>query len=85
MDTVHIDHVGPFPKSKSGYSYLLTLIDSFTKYIIAKPCRTLGSAECIKNLHEIFGTYLGYPKRIISDNNLAFTSRYFKELELRAK
>jgi hypothetical protein len=40
MHTVHIDHVGPFPKSKAGNSYLLTLIDAFTKYIVVKPTRT---------------------------------------------
>lgn len=79
MHTVHIDFVGPFPKSRSGFSYILTLIDSFTKFVVAKPSRTLGSAECLRNLREIFGGFLGYPKRIVSDNGLAFTSRYFKE------
>lgn len=79
MDTVHIDHVGPFPKSKSGCAYVLTMVDSFTKFVVAKPSKTLKSAECIKHLRAIFGEYLGYPKRIISDNGLAFTSRYFKD------
>ncbi|KAJ3632046.1 hypothetical protein MTP99_013143 [Tenebrio molitor] len=79
MDTVHIDHVGPFPKSRAGNSYVLTIIDSFTKYLVVKPTKTLGSAECIQILREVFGTFLGYPRRIISDNGLAFGSRYFKE------
>jgi hypothetical protein len=76
MDTVHIDHVGPFPKSRAGNSYVLTIIDSFTKYLVVKPTKTLGSAECIKILRDVFGTFLGYPRRIISDNGLAFGSRY---------
>lgn len=79
METVHIDHVGPFPKTKTGFAYILTIVDSFTKYLVARPSKTLGSAECIKNLREIFSEYLGYPRRIVSDNGLAFTSRYFKE------
>jgi transposase InsO family protein len=79
MDTVHIDHVGPFPKSRAGNSYVLTIIDSFTKYLVVKATKTLGSAECIQILREVFGTFLGYPRRIISDNGLAFGSRYFKE------
>lgn len=79
MHTVHIDHIGPYVKSKSGYSYVLTMVDSFTKFMIAKPSRTLGSAECIKILHEVFCGFLGYPKRIISDNGLAFSSRHFAE------
>jgi transposase InsO family protein len=79
MHTVHIDHVGPFPKSKAGNSYLLTLIDAFTKYIVVKPTRTLGSTECLRCLREIFGTFLGYPRRIISDKGTAFSSTHFKE------
>ena len=78
MHTVHIDHLGPFAKSKNGNMYLLVVIDSFTKYIIAKPVRTLSSNETIKCLREIFGMFMGYPKRIISDHGLAFSSRHFK-------
>lgn len=79
MHTVHIDHVGPYPKSKSGFSYILTMVDSFTKYMVARPTRTLGSAECLKNLRAIFGEFFGYPNRLISDNGKAFTSKNFTD------
>ncbi|KAJ8932980.1 hypothetical protein NQ318_011197 [Aromia moschata] len=67
FDTVHIDHLGP---------YLLVVIDAFTKYTLAKPTKTLSSAEAIENLRWIFGEF-GYPRRIISDQGLAFTSKAF--------
>ncbi|GJQ73143.1 hypothetical protein Trydic_g1770 [Trypoxylus dichotomus] len=66
---VHIDHVGPF-------SYILVLVDAFTKFTLAKPTRILGSAEAIIKLREVFSEY-GYPRRIISDRGLAFTSKAF--------
>ncbi|CAK1597720.1 unnamed protein product [Parnassius mnemosyne] len=78
MHTVHIDHMGPFPKSTKGNQYILVIIDSFTKFIAVKPTRSTRSVETVLVLREIFAI-LGYPNRIISDRGLSFTSRYFKE------
>jgi hypothetical protein len=36
---VHIDLMGPFVKSHDGYSFILTVLCSFTKYLIAVPLR----------------------------------------------
>lgn len=38
------------------------VIDAFTKFIIAKPTRTLSSVETIEHLRWIFGEF-GYPRR----------------------
>ncbi|KAJ8967975.1 hypothetical protein NQ317_000799 [Molorchus minor] len=76
FDTVHVDHLGPFVKSARRHSYILMVIDAFTKFTIAKPTRTLSSVEVIEQLRWIFGEF-GYPRRIISDQGLAFTSRAF--------
>lgn len=78
MHTIHIDHAGPFCRSKKGFSYLFVIVDSFTKYVWAKPCKTTKSIEVIEKLNEIFGMF-GYPTRIISDSGSAFTSKSFKK------
>ena len=83
MHTVHIDHLGPFEKSSMKNSYLLVLVDSFSKFVIVRPVKTLSSVETIKNLREIFCMFAGIPKRVISDNGLAFTSKRFKEFALK--
>ena len=76
FDTIHIDHLGPFMKSRRGFTYLLMIVDGFTKFTLAKATKTLGSAETIQRLREVFGEY-GYPRRIISDRGLAFSSKAF--------
>lgn len=76
FDTVHIDHLGPFRRSVNKNSYLLVLVDGFTKFVVAKPTRTLETKEMVAKLKEIFGEF-GYPRRIISDRGLAFTSQEF--------
>jgi transposase InsO family protein len=78
FDTVHIDHVGPFVRSNKGYAYLLVLVDGFTKFVLVKATKSLRSTETISRLRELFGEF-GYPRRIISDRGLAFTSQAFQE------
>ncbi|KXZ75922.1 hypothetical protein TcasGA2_TC031710 [Tribolium castaneum] len=76
LDTVHVDHLGPFMRSSKGNSYLLMAIDGFTKFVWAKPTRTLRSTEAIEKLRDIFGVF-GYPRRVITDRGLAFQSKAF--------
>lgn len=78
LHTIHIDHLGPFCRSVSGFSYLFVVVDSFTKFVWALPTKTTKTIEVEEKLSEIF-SYFGYPKRVISDSGTAFTSKRFKE------
>lgn len=75
--TLHIDHLGPFVRSKRGNSYLLVIVDSFTKFVFIKPVRNTKSLTTIKVLEDIFYTFRN-PDRIISDRGTSFTSHTFK-------
>lgn len=78
MHTLHADHLGPFIKTRKGHTYVLVVIDSFTKFVFAKAAKNCSSVESIRLLKEIF-TQFGNPIRIITDRGKAFTSRYFKQ------
>ena len=78
FDTVYIDHVGPFVQRVKGNACVLVLIGGFTKFVLARALRSLRSSEAVVRLRKIFSEY-GYPRRIISDRGLAFTSRVFKD------
>lgn len=78
MRMIHVDHLGPFCKTKKGHQYMLVITDSFSKFVIAEPTRTVNSVETIKLLKKIFGLF-GYPDRVVTDHGKAFTSRYFKK------
>lgn len=64
LHTIHIVHVGSFCKSRRGHSYLFVIVDSFTKFVWAKPCKTARACEVIDKLRELFSMF-GYPKIII--------------------
>lgn len=82
MDTLHIDHLGPFPKSSKRNQYILVITCSFSKFVIARATRTLSSAETIHILHDVFSLF-GFPSTIVSDRGLAFCSRYFKNFAVK--
>lgn len=75
--TIHMDHLGPFIKSKRGNNYILGVIDAFSKFIFIKGVRNTKSKTTIKALEEIFSVF-GHPKVIISDQGSSFTSGEFK-------
>jgi hypothetical protein len=35
MEQISMDVVGPLPRSNSGYKYILTVVDHFTRYDVA--------------------------------------------------
>lgn len=68
-----IDVVGPLPKSKSGYKYLLTMLCPATKFPEAVPLRELNSSEIVDALLATFSR-IGFPNEIQADQGTVFTS-----------
>lgn len=75
---LHLDHLGPFVRSKARNSYILTIVDGFTKYLFAKPVKDTKTKSVIKALESLFADF-AVPRRIITDRGTAFTSAQFKE------
>lgn len=78
FDTIHVDHVGPFVRSKRGNMHILVMIDAYTRYIYLKPVRSTKSQISIRALKEYFSIF-GVPRRLISDRGSSFTSSAFKK------
>lgn len=74
-----IDCVGPLPTSKSGCSYLLTIMCQATRYPAAYPLRNITTKSVLKALIDFISIF-GIPKIIQSDQGTNFTSRVFKEV-----
>jgi len=64
---------GPIP-SKTGNNYILSIIDEFSRFPFAIPCRDLSSATVIKCLSYLFFIF-GMPAYIHSDRGAAFLSQ----------
>ncbi|XP_022040367.1 uncharacterized protein LOC110942913 [Helianthus annuus] len=73
-----IDIVGPFPVSTGGVRFLLVAIDYFTKWIVAKPLRTITGDQVLRFVWENIVCRYGMPLCIISDNGKQFAEKPFK-------
>ena len=84
--TIHLDHLGPFIKTKSGNTQLLVVVDAFTKYVLLYPVKSTKTKFVIKSLRDMI-KFFGAPHRIICDRGKAFTSDAFQALcnELKIK
>ncbi|XP_068215900.1 uncharacterized protein [Palaemon carinicauda] len=72
-----IDIVGPLPKTKTGFQYMLTIMDRTTRFPEVIPVRGIKSGIVIKHLMDFFSRY-GLPREIQSDQGSNFTSREFQ-------
>ncbi|KAJ3650016.1 hypothetical protein Zmor_021729 [Zophobas morio] len=78
METLHIDHLGPFVSTRRKNSYLIVGIDAFTKFLFMKAVQSTKVGPATNFLNEIIETF-GVPNRIICDRGAAFTSKRFVE------
>lgn len=73
-----LDCVGPLPKTKTGFQYVLTIMCTATRFPEAIPLRTIKSPVVVKALLK-FCTTFGLPKEIQTDQGSNFTSKTFAQ------
>lgn len=74
---LHIDHLGPFVKSKKNNAYILGIIDAYTKFIVLRAVKDTRSKTSISVLRDVFAMF-GTPRTLISDRGTSFTSKEFE-------
>ncbi len=79
FDTVGIDFIFGMPKTESGHTGIIVMIDYLSKYPFAKPVKGKSAEECAKNLFEYISLF-GAPKTIITDQGREFLNRIVKGL-----
>lgn len=77
LNIFHMDHLGPFRKSKRNNSHLIVGIYPFTKFVFLRAIKSTKTRYAIYYFKDIFATY-GTPKIIIFDQGSSFTSKQFK-------
>lgn len=74
-----VDIVGPLPKTKAGYCYLLTVMDFASRYPEAIPLRRVNTGTVVEALLQVLSRY-GVPEEIFTNNGAVFTARWTQEL-----
>ena len=74
MVCLNIDFVGPF----SDGGYILTIIDTFTRWVELYVCESADGQEAARCLFEHFGRF-GAPSQILSDRGSHFVNHVIME------
>lgn len=75
FETLAVDLMGPYPRSKTGKTHLLVVTDLYSRWVEAFPIASPTSGKILKILEGEVCLRFGYPARIISDNGRQFTSK----------
>ena len=78
FQSIHIDLVGPLPVSRN-MTYLLTIIDRFTRWPEVIPLPDCQAATCVSALLQHWIAWFGVPEDITSDRGPQFTSSLWSE------
>ena len=79
FESVAFDIVSPFPRSKSGYKYLLTYIFMASRYPDAIPLKSVTAEDVAEGMLDIFSR-TGLPKELLTDRGTQFVSALVTQL-----
>ena len=79
FDHIHVDIVGPFPRSQ-GATHLLTVIDRFTRWPAAIPLSDTSAQTCARALLAGWIADHGVPADITTDRGAQFSSQLWNNL-----
>jgi len=80
LEKVHMDFLGPLPKTKEGNEFVLVLVDNFTKWVECYPLASQTAEVTARTVVNEFFSRFGYPLEIITDQGRNFESSLFKEM-----
>jgi transposase InsO family protein len=79
MIALAIDTIGPFPVDKDGNIYIISIIDTFSRYVELFPasdCTARAAAGAIVKHFAFFGV----PEKIVSDNGSQYVNQMITQL-----
>lgn len=85
FQVLSVDIVGPLPRSRSGFVYILVVTCCFSKFTLIFPMRRATSAEVVKHFEQRVILAHGVPETVIADNGVQFTGSEFRNLLSRYK
>ncbi|KAJ4438243.1 hypothetical protein ANN_14182 [Periplaneta americana] len=78
MEKWFVDFVGKFPRSKKGNTYILTVVDAFSKFCWLVPVREATTKSALHVLKGIIASF-GCPRILVTDNATQFISNDFRK------
>jgi hypothetical protein len=78
-DHIQIDLIGPVPTSEQGHSYIMTIVDVCTGYVVLRSLKSKNMETIAKSMWKVICEY-GTPKILQSDNGAEFVNQVIKTM-----
>ena len=80
MERVHLDFLGPLPKTEKGNQFVLMIVDQFTKWVECIPVPSQTAEITAQAAVDHFFSRFGVPFQILTDRGTNFESKLFSQL-----
>ena len=80
MERVHIDFIGPLPRTERGNEHCLMMVDRFTKWVECIPLPSQKAEVTARAAVDEFFLRFGFPFQLFSDQGRNFESKLFEAL-----
>ena len=77
---IGMDLIGPLPRTKTGYRYVLVSVDYGTRFPEAIPLKKTDTDMIIDALIPFFGR-VGFPEEVLTDRGTNFTSKLMQDFQ----
>lgn len=77
-ESISVDIIGPLPRSTKGFTFILVVLDIFSKFVRTFPMRKANTANIINHLENDIFLIHGVPNNIITDNGVQFKSKAYE-------
>jgi len=80
MERVHLDFLGPLPKTPAGNEHVLVMVDQFTKWVECIPLPSQTAEVTAQAAITEFFSRFGYPFELHTDQGRNFRSQLFSSV-----
>jgi hypothetical protein len=79
MEWVHLDFIGPLPRTERGNEHILMMVDQFTKWVECIPLPSQSAEETARAAVNQFFSRFGCPFQVFTDQGGNFESSLFRQ------
>ena len=80
MEVIYLDFFGRISPPSNGFNYILSIRDSFSRFIWLLPTTDMTAATVLKTLTNNIFAYYGLPCCIKTDNHNSFTNKLLQQV-----
>ena len=80
MERVHLDFIGPLPRTEQGNEHILMMVDQFNKWVECIPLPSQSAEETARAAVNQFFSRFGCPFQVFTDQGRNFESALFRAM-----